>query len=102
MGGWAVWVGLAALTGLAFGLAGWMPWGRMRFRLSRALLLGAVPLVMLADFAFLYGLMLPHHWYHPSFLLRNPFWDDFGPQLALAVLLGIAIASGFAPRRERR
>ena len=73
----------------------------MRFRLSRALLLGVVPLVMLADFALLYGLMLPHHWHHPSFLLRNPAWDDFGPLFALAVLFGVAVASGFAPRRER-
>ena len=100
LGDWAPWVGLVALTGFGFGLAAWMPWGRMRFRLSRALLVGVVPLVLLAHFAFLFGLILPHVW-RPGFLMRSYFWDDVGPLFALAVLLGVAVASAFAPRKER-
>ena len=99
LGGWVLWVGLMALAGLAFGLAGWMPWGRMRYRWTHALLVGVVPLVMLAHFA-----IVATHWFSlPRWLWGRPpyFWTDVGPQFALAVLLGIAVASGFASHRDR-
>ena len=91
---WLEWVGLAALSGLAFGLAAWLPGGRLSYRWGRVLLLGVLPLLALVHFA----LFLQYNQDLPSFLRDHVwFYMSLGPQFALAVMLGVAIAAGFAP-----
>ena len=89
---WLEWVGLAALSGLAFGVAAWLPSG-LSYRLGRVLLLGVLPLLALVHFA----LFLQYPEDLPSFLNRAYFYMNLGPQFALALMLGVAIAAGFAP-----
>jgi len=91
---WLEWVGLAVLSGLAFGLAAWLPSGRLSYRWGRVLLLGVFPLLALVHFA----LFLQYGQDLPSFLGDYVwFYMSLGPQFALAVMLGVAIAAGFAP-----
>jgi hypothetical protein len=106
MGRWFVWVGLVALSGLAFGLAAWFPrtppfsyrWGRVAF-------LGILPFAMLVHLAFLLGYAVPHEWsvWGVAYVLERRFsYFAVGPQFVLAALLGVSVASGFAPRERTR
>jgi hypothetical protein len=83
MGGWTYWLGMAALAGLAFGLAGSMPWPLtpIRYRWSR-LVLAAVA-------------ALPHRMVHVR--LRVPLAS--GPQ---GGWMGGADSSMVRPRRHVR
>jgi hypothetical protein len=91
---WLEWVGLAVSSGLAFASAAWLPGGRLSYRWGRALLLGVLPLLGLVHFA----LFLQFRQDLPSFLGDHVwFYMSLGPQFALAVMLGVAIAAGFAP-----
>jgi len=91
---WLQWVGLAVLSGIAFGLAAWLPSGRLSYRLGRVLILGVLPLLALVHFA----LFLQYNQDLPSFLRDHVwFYMSLGPQFALAVMLGVAIAAGFGP-----
>jgi hypothetical protein len=90
---WIEWVGLATLSGVAIGLAARLPSGRLSYRWGRVLLLGVLPLLALVHF----GLFLQYGQDIPSFLNRPYFYMSLGPQFALAAMLGVAIAAGFAP-----
>jgi hypothetical protein len=88
------WVGLAVLSGLAFGLAAWLPSGRLSYRWGRVLLLGVLPLLAQVHVT----LFLQFRQDLPSFFGHYVwFYMNLGPQFALAVMLGVAIAAGFAP-----
>ncbi len=93
---WVQWMVLAVIGGAAFGLATWPPVrGVSRYRWMVALALGAIPLLLLLHaMAFL---AWPGRL--PGFLDRSYSRLGLGPQFA-AVVLGMAIAAGFAPRTE--
>jgi hypothetical protein len=97
MGGWTYWLGMAALAGLAFGLAGSMPWPLtpIRYRWSR-LLLAAVAAVPIAWFTYVFGYLLPRDHKVGGWVAQTARW--FGPDamFGLAVLVGVAVASGLA------
>lgn len=94
---WGASLGLVAVGGLVFGLAVWLPSQRTRYKWTRAVLLGIVPLLLMAHFAFVFGFALPHRWAGPALLLQMRFYFSYGPQFSLAILTGLAVASGFAP-----
>jgi hypothetical protein len=92
---WLSWIGCAAAAGLLFGLAAWLPFTRVRYLWSR-LLLAALAALPLADFWLGYNYpRVVHGWLVPSWSWRffNP-----GPEFALAVLVGVAIASGLVAK----
>jgi hypothetical protein len=97
MGPWTYWLGMAALAGLAFGLAGSMPWPLtpIRYRLSR-LLLAAVAAVPIAWVTYVFGYLLPRNNEVGGWEGQTARW--FGPDalFGLAVLVGVAVASGLA------
>jgi hypothetical protein len=94
-GAWLAWVGLIALCGFAFGLACWLP-RRVRFRWGIAVLLGLIPFLMTVHVSMFEG---------PNSLVRfvaahfhslmNFYFFDRQPFVPV-VLLGVAIAAGFA------
>lgn len=85
---------------LAASYSGW-PFGYLAsepdIKWTRAVLLGIVPLLLMAHFAFVFGFALPHRWAGPALLLQMRFYFSYGPQFSLAILTGLAVASGFAP-----
>jgi hypothetical protein len=92
LGSWLLWVGSLAAAGLVFGLAAWFPFTALRYLWSR-LLLAALALLPLAHF-WLVVLYLARHHVVSGWLTTDWFWD-VASQTALAVLGGVAIASGF-------
>jgi hypothetical protein len=97
---WFLWVGLVALSGLAFGLAAWFPRTPVSYRWGRVALVGILPLTMLVHLAFLFGYAVPHGWNVPYVLERRSFYFAVGPQFVVAALFGVSVASGFAPSRD--
>lgn len=105
MGPWIQWVGLVALSGLAFGLAAWFPRTPFSYRWGRVALVGILPLAMLVHVAFLFGYAVPHEWSVWGFtyaLERRFSYFAVGPQFVVAALLGVSVASGFAPRERSK
>jgi hypothetical protein len=88
---------MSALGGLAFGLAGSMPWPLtpIRYRWSR-LLLAAVAAVPIAWVTYVFGYLLPRDHEVGGWVAQTARW--FGPDalFGLAVLVGVAVASGLA------
>jgi hypothetical protein len=93
---WLSWIGAAVAAGLLFGLATWLPFTRIRFLPSR-LLLAAAALMPIA-----------HFWWvivrrGTGAVQVRLYWFDATPiQFVLAVLSGVAIASGFRVKRSRQ
>ncbi len=96
-GGWLWWIALLVLAGVAFGLAAMLP-ERLHFRPTRAVLLGIVPLLMLVHQAMVIGpsSAVQFTLRHLHFLNRVFFFDT-SSHYAITVMLGVAIAAGFAP-----
>lgn len=92
LGSWLLWVGSLAAAGLVFGLAAWFPFTALRYLWSR-LLLAALAFLPLVHFWLVMFYLAPRHPVS-GWLTTNWFWD-VGSQTALAVLGGVAIASGF-------
>jgi hypothetical protein len=97
---WLEWVGLAVSSGLAFGLAAWLPEGRFSYRWTRVLLLGVVPFALLGHVALLFEFLLNRRSELPGLLNHMYFYFAIGPQFALAIMLGVAVASGLAPKES--
>ena len=94
-GGLLLWLAFVSLSGFLFTLAAIPPAG-WRYRPLTPLLLGLLPLLFIAHFvAFFAGV-------EPRFLIQRwvPFYFDILAQFASALLLGVALAAGFVPRRE--
>jgi hypothetical protein len=86
---WLSSVSAAIVAGLLFGLATWLPFGKIRFLPSR-LALAAATLVPVAHFWWLADGHALGGW------LGTLYWfDDLGIQFVMAALAGVAIASGF-------
>ena len=100
---WLSWIAATVGAGFLFGLATWLPFARVHYLWSR-LLLAALVLAPLAQYWWVFGFQLPRHgeaggWTYrwlPQWLLDQP------TQTALAVLAGVAIASGFRSARRGR
>ena len=89
---WFAWVGLAVAAGIAFGLATWLPFTKLRYLSSRLLL---AALALLPPLHFWWVFIRPGH--------EGPFGsitvvDEFQIQYVCAALAGVAIASGFRTR----
>jgi hypothetical protein len=100
-GGWLWSLALLVLAGAVFGLAAMLP-AHAGYRPMRALLLGAIPLVMLLYMTIDLGPAAGFVHQHLRFLVsgfgRGQFFFEEGDGLsAVPVLLGVAIAAGFAP-----
>jgi hypothetical protein len=95
IGLWLGWVGTSAGAGFLFGLAVLLPFSRVRFLWSR-LLLAALALLPVVQFWSIWGYLLPRrHAMSGWFITTSSWFDGAGAQLALTVLAGVAIASGF-------
>jgi hypothetical protein len=94
-GKWLAWVAAAIGAGFVFGLATWLPFTRVRYSWSR-LLLAALALTPLAQFWWLY---IREHRVEGGWLYRADWFLNLPGQSALAVLAGVAIASGFRAAR---
>jgi len=92
LGMWLLWTGSLAAAGLLFGLAAWFPLTTLRYLWSR-LLLAALAFLPLVHFWVVMFYLAPRNPVS-GWLTTNWFWD-VGSQTALAVLGGVAIASGF-------
>ena len=90
---WFLSVVATIVGGLLFGLAGWLPFTRIRYLPSR-LLLAAVALVPVAHF---WWIVLEQHDAGSTGWLWRAYWFDysFEVQFVLAALAGVALASGF-------
>jgi hypothetical protein len=86
---WLSWVTAAIVAGLLFGLATWLPLGKIRFLPSR-LALAAAALVPVAH----YWLLAERH-ASGGWLGKLYWFDDLAIQFVMAALAGVAIASGF-------
>jgi uncharacterized membrane protein len=101
---WLGWIVLLCIAGFSFGLACWLP-RRLAYAPLRVLLLGTAPLLMLATYAMLEGptSLVRFTANHVRVLQEHPFFFDAPPGTGLAYLLafmlGVALASGFAPDR---
>jgi hypothetical protein len=96
---WLAWLGPTAAAGFLFGLATWLPFAKVRYLWSR-LLLAALALVPIAQFWLLFGYQIrgpAERW-----LYRVDWFLSWQSLTALAVLAGVAIASGFRPARRGR
>jgi hypothetical protein len=98
VGRWLPALAAAAAAGLLFGIATAIPLGR-GYRPLRVVVLGLPPAVFVAQFVFNIWWAFPHRW-------RPQWWLDwpklfFSPaaQIALGLLLGLALAGGFRSRR---
>lgn len=89
--GWIGWLLLVVLSGFLFAIAARLP-RSFRYRPWIPLLVGIIPLLMLAHFVLLFGV----EWVDaPRILLNTYFYMTFEAQFALAIMLGVALASGF-------
>jgi hypothetical protein len=88
--GWFAWLLGVMAAGFCFTLAAFLPSGRPRVRPLRALALAAVPALGILHFAAIYL----WQWGLPSFLRKDYFYLDVGPQAVLAVFVGIGLAAG--------
>lgn len=89
--GWVGWLLLVVLSGFLFALAARLP-RRLRYRPLTPLLIGLVPFLMLAHGVVLFG----SEWVDPPRILGNIyFYMTLETQFALAIMLGVALASGF-------
>lgn len=89
--GWIGWLLLVVLSGFLFALAARLP-RSLRYRPWTPLLIGIVPFLMLAHFVALFS----SEWVDaPQILLNTYFYMTFEAQFALAIMLGVALASGF-------
>lgn len=93
--GWIGWLLLVTLSGLLFALAARLP-RTFRYRGWTPLLVGLIPFLMLAHGVTLYSFSWEGA---PGVYLNSYFYMTFPAQSALAVMLGVALASGF-DRRE--
>src|SRR5512133_2181458 len=102
IGLWLAWVGSAAAAGFVFGIATWLPFGKVRYLWSR-LVLAAVPLIPLAQFWWIYVFQYYGRNHPPTGLLARHVWfSDWISQTGVAILVGVAIASGFRTARSAR
>jgi hypothetical protein len=92
---WAEMIALGILAGSAFGLAAQPRVIRGPYRWRPVVLLGLLPTLLLADFPFLFGLVGRGHLHVPRLLGQPTRFLEVGPQFALAVGLGLILASGF-------
>ncbi|SRR6266545_935766 len=91
---WLGWVGTSAGAGFLFGLAALLPFSRVRFLWSRLLLAG-LALLPVVQYWLIWGYLLPRRHTMSGWFVTTSGWFDIGTQLALTVLAGVAIASGF-------
>lgn len=98
---WLAWSASTIGAGFLFGLATWLPFAAVRYLWSR-LLLAALALAPLAQFWWVFVFQLPRHGDVGGWTYRwLPHWIlDPTSQSALAVLAGVAIASGFRAARR--
>ena len=96
---WLSWMGAAVGAGLLFGLAIWLPFTSVRFVWSR-LLLAAVAFVPIAQFWWIWIYQLPRQGEVGDWLYRADWFFAAPAQTALAVLTGVAIASGVRAKRS--
>ncbi|HET9724884.1 MAG TPA: hypothetical protein VFR44_13730 [Actinomycetota bacterium] len=92
--GWIGWLLLVVLSGFLFALAARLP-RSFRYRPWTPLLLGMIPLLMFAHFWFWLNVNWPDA---PRLFNATYFYDTFEAQFALAIMLGVALASGFKAR----
>ena len=93
---WLIFVGELVAAGLLFGLACWLPFTKVRFLPSRLLLAG-LAFLPLAQW---WWLFMQHHGRSGGWL-GHWYWFDSTPiQFVSAVLVGVAIASGFRAQRS--
>lgn len=95
---WLSWMGAAVAGGLLFGLATWLPFTSVRFVCSR--LLAAVAFAPIAQFwlVWIYQFQRPRE--VSDWLFRADWFFEAPAQTALAVLTGVAIASGVRMKRS--
>jgi len=94
---WIASIGSAVTAGVLFGLATWFSFTRIRFLPSR-LLLAAVTLLPVAHF---WWTLIEGH--VGTGAVNASYWfDGFDSQFVFAALVGVAIASCFAPNRSGR
>jgi MFS family permease len=92
---WLAWVSTSASAGLLFGLAATFPFSRFRY-FSGRLLLAAIAFLPVAEYWFVWGYLLPRRHTIGGWLVTTTGWfGSFGTLFALAVLGGVAVASGF-------
>lgn len=98
---WLAWISATIGAGFLFGLATWLPFASVRYLWSR-LLLAALAVAPLAQYWWVFGFQLPRHGEAGGWIYRwLPNWIlDQTSQSALAVLVGVAIASGFRAARR--
>ena len=87
---WLSWIGATVTAGLLFGLATWLPVTRIRYAWSR-LLLAALSLAPIVQF---WWVAIDGH-ASGGWLGRFYWFDDLSIQFVMALLAGVAIASGF-------
>jgi hypothetical protein len=96
---WLSWITAAIVAGLLFGLATWLPLGKIRFLPSR-LALAAAALVPVAHYWLLAerhasGGWLGQLYWFDDLAIQFVWFDDLAIQFVMAALAGVAIASGF-------
>jgi len=96
-GTWYAWMGATIGAGFLFGLAACLPFTRLRYLWSR-LLLAALALVPIAQ---VWWLLIQGHRVEGGWLYDADWLVDPLAQSALAVLAGVAIASGFRAASTR-
>jgi hypothetical protein len=93
-GVWYAWMAATIGAGFLFGLATWLPFAKVRCLWSR-LLLAALALAPIAQ---IWWLLIQGHRAEGGWLTRAEWLVDMPAQSALAVLAGVAMASGFRQR----
>jgi hypothetical protein len=103
---WLSWLGLVVLAGVLFGLALTLPKSWSGFRWGATLAVAALPALLLTYFVFLYGVWIPSHAPYSinrAFLLWGNLQTlaDHAPQFALALIVGVALGTGFREERKK-
>jgi hypothetical protein len=93
VGQWLAWLGSMAAAGFLFGLAAWLPFGKVRYLWSR-LLLAALALTPLVQFWWVYIFQAGRHHSVGDLISRHVWFADWVSETGLAILVGVAIASG--------
>jgi hypothetical protein len=96
---WLSWIGAAVVAGLLFGMATWLPFAAIGYRWSR-LVLAAVALAPIAQYWWVWIYQLQRHGEVGGWLYRANWFSAETTQTALAVLTGVAIASGFRAKNS--